>query len=112
MPIGLQFYITDGERSIFQFPQLRAERLEYYEMVVLGSVVFHAYVRGDYSNAEIEIADISKDPDYRPRKNAQREGRICLVPREEIIELASLSEEIDDVYAILRELIAKIPLKP
>lgn len=111
VPIGLTFYVTEGERLLFQFPQPRMDALVFGEIQVLGSVIHHAYAHGDYAEAAIEVADLS-DPNPpvkgKPRK---REGRVCRLAREEVIGRESLTEQIDDVYTILRELVSKTPHK-
>jgi hypothetical protein len=111
VPIGLTFYVTEGDRLLFQFPQPRMDALTFEEILVLGSVIHYAYAQGDYANAVIEVADLS-DPNPpvkgKPRK---RDGRICCLAREEIMGRELLTEQIDDVYAILKELVSKTPHK-
>jgi hypothetical protein len=73
---------------------------------VLGSIVHHAHVQGDFSEAEIEIADISC-----PIRGGERWARVRTVPRNAILGRLALSDEIYDVYALLAE-IADRPKKP
>ena len=69
------------------------------ELRTLGSVIHYAYVQGDYAKAEIEIADLGSPP-----KTKVRAPCIRAIPREEILGLPELRNEIEDVYRILREL--------
>lgn len=112
VPIYLRFYITDGERVIFQFPQPRLDCLTGTESRILGSVIHHAYVIGDFAlaGAEIEIAELGRAEGAKHPE--PREPRIQLVPRDEIFDLAQLTDQIQDVYTILREIAARPPGKP
>jgi hypothetical protein len=106
VPVGLTFYITEGDRLIFQFPQPRLDCLTDSEVVVLASVIFHAYAKGDYADADIEVAELGRAAGA-PRKCRKRDGRIRLVAKDDIIERNRLGEQVDDVYGILRELVTK-----
>jgi hypothetical protein len=109
VPIGITFYITEADRLIFQFPQPRMDALEYNEAVILGSVVHHAYAQGDYAEAAIEIADLGDPNPPVKGKARKREKRIHALAREEILDRDSLTEQVDDVYAILRQLVPERP---
>ena len=69
-------------------------------LIALGSIIHHAYARGDYSDFDVEVADLG-----RPHKEAQRCPHIRLIGRDAILALPLLTVEIEDVYSILRELV-------
>jgi hypothetical protein len=104
--IGLPFYITHYDRLIFQFPLIRRSCLSDEAVSILGSIIYHAYAQGDFSIAEIEVADIS-----RPPSNKDRVPRIREIPPDLILDRAALTEQIDAVYEALR-LLASRPPKP
>jgi hypothetical protein len=104
--IDLSFYITEGEKLIFQFPLVRRECLDDGAIQVLGSIVHHAYAQGDFAAAEIEIADISC---LVP--GAERHPRLRSVPAGLVLDRPALNEQIEDVYSVLSE-IARRPPKP
>lgn len=105
--IDLTFYVTDGERLIFQFPQLRREFLTDAAIRVLGSIIHHAYAHGDFAAAEIEVADIGCLPG-----TDERFPRIRAIPASEVHDRNALSEQIDEVYAILGEIVKNPPAPP
>jgi hypothetical protein len=105
--IQLGFYVTEGDRLLFQFPIVRRECLDDSAIRVLGSVVHHAYAHGDFVDAEIEIADISCQ-----KGSNERYPRIRPVPRVEIYDRESLTDPIADVYAILAEIATRPPKPP
>lgn len=100
--IGLEYYITEGERLIFQFPHPRIDGLTDGAATVLGSVIHHAYAQGDYAEADVEIADVGRLPGAPPKD--ARASRIHLIERSSIMPLDRLNAQIEEVYAILREL--------
>jgi hypothetical protein len=104
VPINLSFYVTNGERLIFQFPLMRIDRLSDGAITVIGSILHHAYVQGDYSGAEIEIADIS-----RAATTKDRSPRIKTISQDNILDREALTEQIDEVYEILRDLASRPP---
>lgn len=99
--IGLNFYVVDGERLIFQYPQPRAQPVFDDNVAsAMMSIIFHAYVFGDYAGADVEIADLSA-----PAPREPRDARIRRIGRNEIIGRDELTGEIEDVYGILRQLV-------
>lgn len=102
--IGLDFYLTQGERLIFQFPHLRAAALTRQHATILGSLVHLGLVTGDYSAADVEIISFATDPKRRDPAYPDRKLRVPhlqLVERADMWSRAELQEEIDDVYDIL-----------
>jgi hypothetical protein len=98
--IGLNFYIVEGDRLAFQYPQPRAQAVfDNYVAAVMMSIIHHAYVFGDYADAEVELADLSAEEPKNPWS-----PRIRRIGRNEIIGRDELTKEIEDVYAILRAL--------
>lgn len=102
--IGLKFYITQGERLIFQFPQPRKSGLSDEALCVLGSIIQHSYAQGDFASAEIEVAQLGCLPGSK-----QRAPRIRLVPSSSILDRAALTEQIEEIYELLYELAAEVP---
>jgi len=99
--IGLDFYVVDGDRLVFQYPQPRAQPVfDDYVAAVMMSMIFHAYVYGDYAEADVELADLSADEPKKPRN-----ARIRRIGRNEIIGRDELTREIEDVYETLRALV-------
>jgi hypothetical protein len=53
--IGLDFYLVDGDRLVFQYPQPRARPVFDDEVAtIMMSIIHHAYATGDYAEADIE----------------------------------------------------------
>ena len=104
VPIGISFYVTEGDRLLFHFPHPRHNSLSDRAVQILGSIMYHAYAQGDYENAEIEVIDLGCPP-----KSKQRQPRIRYIPRDKILDLSKLKEEIQTVYALLWELATKRP---
>jgi hypothetical protein len=103
--IGLNFYIVDGDRLVFQYPQPRAQPAFKDEVAaVMMSIIFHAYAFGDYANADIELADLSAEDKHCPRN-----PRIRRIGRNEMIGRDELTRDIEDVYRILRSLVGPKP---
>jgi hypothetical protein len=99
--IGLNFYVVDGDRLVFQYPQPRAQPVfDNHVAAVMMSIIFHAYAFGDYADADIELADLSAEDRKGPRN-----ARIRRIGRNEIIGRDELTKEIEDVYRILRALV-------
>ena len=103
--VGLDYYITEGDRLIFQFPHPRIESLTDDAAVVLGSIVHHAYVQGDYAEADVEIADLGRPLGAKARE--ARAPRVRLIKRDTILGLTDLNARIEEVYAILRDLASR-----
>jgi hypothetical protein len=103
--IGLDFYVTKGDRLIFQYPQPRLESPTEGALLVLGSIIHYAYVQGDYSDADVEVADVGRE--LTTTRTAPRASRIRPVPRDRVLSLEALTTQIEDVYSILRELSAR-----
>jgi hypothetical protein len=100
--IGLTFYVTEGDRVIFQFQHPRRESLSPTALVVPGSIMHHAYAHGDFARAEMEVVDLGCPP-----KSKERLPRVRHIARDQILDLAQLKEQIQDVYNILSELAAR-----
>jgi len=61
----------------------------------------------DIADAEIEIADVSC-----PKGSDERYPRVRPVPRVEIYDRESLTDQIADVYTILAEIVTRPPKPP
>ncbi|MGV0879923.1 hypothetical protein V6767_22595, partial [Martelella sp. FLE1502] len=57
--IGLEYELVKGDDLIFQFPFPRRNRLDSHEILVLLSIIQHAYAIGDREGAIVELADLS-----------------------------------------------------
>lgn len=97
--ISLRFYVTQGDRLIFQFPLVRKSSISDNALYMLGSILHHAYAQGDFSAAEIEVADVGCMPGSKTRA-----PRIRSVPDSCILDRAALTDRIEEVYDLLREL--------
>lgn len=101
--VGLNFYIVDGDRLVFQFPQPRAQCVfDDHVAITMMSVMHHAYAVGDFADADVEIADVSCEEEKGPRM-----PRIRKLEQEDLMSLEELNKEIVDVYEILRGLAAR-----
>lgn len=101
--IGLKFYVVDGQRLLFQYPQPRAQAV-FDEQVatIMMSIMHHAYAAGDFADAEIEIADTSAEEKGEPRA-----PRIRRLDSEDLLSRDELTDHIVDVYSVLRTLAAR-----
>lgn len=100
VPIGLSYYLVENDRLIFQYLQPRAEpAFDDRTALVLVSLVKMAYAFGDYSDASIEIADLSAIEANGPRKPRFRQFE-----RSALLTADDLNAEISDVYAIMKRL--------
>lgn len=98
--IGLKFYIVDGDRLVFQFPQPRAQPVFNSDVsTIMMSIIHHAYATGDYGSADIELADLSAED-----VKEDRSPRIRALAKSDVLSLRALNEQIDDVYDVLRAL--------
>ena len=97
--IELSYYITDGDRVIFQFFQPRSSTFSDESLTLLGSIIHHAYVVGAYEEAEVEIANLCA-----PAPRCPRNPTIVNVPRGDIFGLPELTERINEVYELLGEI--------
>jgi hypothetical protein len=95
--IGLNFYLVESDRVIFQFVQPRADaRLTDQVARTLMSLVHYAYAVGDFENACIEMADLSArfpGEERMPRFHSLAAG--------DLMTRSELNEEIDKVHGIL-----------
>lgn len=98
IPINLRFHLVDRDRPVFRFPQPRAQ-LSIDEAILIMSVMHHAMVLGDFEDAAVEIADLSRPDAKRPR-----EARIIRLRDEELMSRDALQTEAQSVYDLLREI--------
>ncbi len=101
--IGLKFYVVDGQRLVFQYPQPRAQAVfDENVAIVMMSIMHHAYATGDYAEAEIEMADISAEEKGEPRA-----PRIRHLARGDLLSREELTDHIVEVYSVLQVLAAR-----
>lgn len=101
----IEHYIVRADTAIFQFPYPRRTRLTDFEYQVMMSLIHYGYVRGDFEEARVEIADLSCEEvsvrvDGR-RQPAPRTPRILALGDGDLIGRQDLQTEIEDVYRIL-----------
>jgi hypothetical protein len=100
VPIELSYYLVESDRLVFQYLQPRAEpAFDDRTSLVLMSLVKMAYAFGDYSDAHIEIADLSAIEAHGPRMPRFRQFE-----HSELLTADDLNAEISDVYAIMKRL--------
>ena len=93
--IGINFYLTQGERLIFQFPHLRKSPLSPAQASILGSLISFGFVQGDYAAAEVEIIS------FAAFARNERVTKLIEVPRADMWSREQLESEIDNVYDTL-----------
>lgn len=101
-PINLDFYIVDGDRAVFQFPQPRKSLESSNIRRLMLSIIHHAYVQGDFREADVELADLSQEVGAAP--DWPREREIRGIAKDDIIDRKRLGEEIQSVQDILIDL--------
>ncbi|MEO1987596.1 MAG: hypothetical protein ABGX47_13285 [Martelella sp.] len=106
--IGLEYELVKGDELIFQFPFPRRNRLDSHEILVLLSIIQHAYAIGDREGAVVELADLScsltaeeASPERMPKV---RDPRIIRLSPIDLISMDDLAPEVQHVHDILLEL--------
>lgn len=100
IPIGLNYYLIEDDRVIFQFLQARGEPVfDDRTALCLGSLIQMAYCFGDFEKAEVDIADLSAIEKKKPR-----EPRFRKFGKSELLSAAELNLEIKSVYALMKKL--------
>jgi len=101
------YLVRDGE-AIFQFPYPRRKRLSDHQLHTMMSLIHFAYATGDYSDAAVEIADLSAEQDYiyldGRREQGPRCPRIVTMPAKGPLSREMLQEEVQNVHDILMRL--------
>lgn len=101
-------YLVRDEHAVFQFPYPRRSRLSDQQLHTMLSFIHYAYAVDDYSEALIEIADLSAETNYiyldGRRQQAPRCPRIFKMPPTGPISREMLQEEVQDVHEILMRL--------
>lgn len=98
--IGLTYYLVEDQRLIFQFFQPRADaRVDCHVVRALMSLVHYAYVFGDFEDAQVEMADLSA---LHP--GGDREPRIHVLQRSDLMSREELNSEIDNVHSLLEKI--------
>lgn len=114
VPIPINMFLAQGDRLIFQFPQLRRPPLTATQENVIATIIAMTCAYGDFEAADIEIVSL---PSAGMPSRANRQGSSSAPPRRDVrlttidrarwIPKDALAAEIDDVYAILRTLAAE-----
>ncbi len=98
--IGLNFYLVELDRVIFQFVQPRADaRVDDRVARTLMSLVHYAHVFGDFENATVEMADLSAIEQV-----GERAPRFHTLGAADLMSREELNAEIDNVHWLLAHL--------
>lgn len=104
----IEYYLVRDGHAVFQFPFPRRSRLSDQQLHTMLSLIHYAYAVDDYSEALIEIADLSAETDYiildGRRQQAPRCPRLFKMPASGPISRDLLQEEVQDVHDILMRL--------
>ena len=104
----LEHYIVRGQEAVFQFPYPRRSRLSEFEYSVMMSLLHYGYVKGDFEEARVEIADLScEGVSVRvdgQRQAAPRAPRVLQMPRQAVISREELAPEVQDIHRILMQI--------
>lgn len=105
---GMSHSLVRDQQAVFQFPYPRRKRLTDHQFHTMMSLIHLAYARDDYSQAAVEIADLSAaEATIRiegGRIPGPRSPRIVAMPPEGPLPIGYLQDEIQDVYACLMAL--------
>lgn len=98
--VGLDYYMVENGKVIFQFFQPRADaRVDSQVCRTLMSLVHYAYVFGDFEGALIEMADLSA-----PSPKDDREPRFHRLSERDLMSREEINAEIDDVHSLLERI--------
>lgn len=105
VPIDVQHHIIDDQRGAFQFVQTRATPFTVEQLLIAQSMIFHRYVRDDYSSFDVEIVDLSRRPQVKARGGVAYSGprmtRVLRLNREQLLPKAEIDALANDVYETL-----------
>lgn len=110
VPVPINMFLTQGERLIFQYPHLWRTPLTPEQENVIATIIALVCADGDFAIADIEIVSFLADgpPSRRksrtPAVRPPRKARLSTIGRSRFLSREDLQNEIDDVYALLREL--------
>jgi hypothetical protein len=106
--IRIQHYVVDGDRAVFHYVYPRREPLTGQQIQLMLSLIYHAYVRNDFAEAGVEIADLSCDHVAGPRGGARlsEERSPCLhrLSMDELLTRDDLQSEVQNIYDLLIEI--------
>lgn len=106
--IGIAHYVVKGEELIFQFAYPRKSRLETDITDLMMSMIYHSYAVGDFSDAQIEIADLScpelTPAQKRERIRTERDPRIIRLNRKHLISMDEMEPHIQSIHDLLIEI--------
>lgn len=107
-PIGINVELVRDPELIFQYPYPRRTRLDDFTIVVLLSIVHHAYAVGDREAAIVELADLSCDLSSEEARRLKlprvRAPRIIRLSAADLLSLDDLTQEVQNVHELLLEL--------
>lgn len=106
--IRINHFVVDGERGVFQFVYPRRKALTGDEILLMGSLIHHNYVQGDFGEAEVEIVDLSCPDTLGPRggrkSSDMRIPRLHHVAVPDILSRSDLAAEVQSVHDLLLEI--------
>lgn len=106
--IGLEHYLIDKDVALFQYPYPRRHRLSDDEYRLMMSLIHFAYVRDDFEEAVVEVADLSCPIGYAGKKikgvSYPRDPRIVRLERSQILNRHELAAEVQNVHELLLEI--------
>lgn len=104
----LGHYLIRGDKAVFQFPFPRSSRLSERQLLVMMSLISLAYARDDFSEAHVEIADLTRENGHYYEKGKKyhlpRSPRVVSMPPTGPLHREQLEADIQDVYRILLKL--------
>ncbi len=106
--IRIDQYLVKDDEAIFQFPYPRRNRLDNRVLKLMMSMIHYAYVVGDFSEARVEIADLSCEDAYLvsagERLPSVRAPRILRMTADDLVPRELMEPEIQTVHDLLMEI--------
>lgn len=106
--MGVEHYVISDDRGFFRWVYPRRERLLGNIPTIAMSLIHHNYVRGDFSEFEVQMVDLSCEPEIGPRGGLQlhntRKPRTLTLSTDELMHRDELSEQANHVYTLLMEI--------
>lgn len=106
--IRVNHFVVEKDRGIFQFVYPRKDALTGEEIQLMGSLIHHNYVQGDYAEADVEIVDLSCPDSIGPKGGSKRSSdrlpRIHAIRAEDVISRSELAPHVQSVHDMLLEI--------
>jgi hypothetical protein len=101
VPVGIDFYLVQGDKVILQFVHLRSAELSARQRAIMATLIFEACGRGELEEAQPEVEFVSF---CAPKAGQPRQTVLRSVPRDKFVPLSTLNDEIAEVFDILRRI--------